>query len=68
MAPNHDPLLTIRQLAEREGLAVHQVVYLIRACALPVYRVCGVKIRLSEYLAWLEQRRIARAGGEGSER
>ena len=55
---DHDPLLTVQQLAVREGLTKRQVWRLIYDHKLPVYRVLGVKIRLSEYLAWLAERRL----------
>lgn len=55
-----DPLLTVRQLADREGLTERQVRRLIYSHGLPVYRVCGVRIRWSEYLGWLEGRAFRR--------
>lgn len=60
----HDPLLTVRQLAELEGLKEREVRRLIQSHGLP--HVClhtsargprGVKIRLSAYRAWLESRK-----------
>jgi excisionase family DNA binding protein len=63
-----DPLLTVRQLARREGLSERAVRSMIERHGLPAYRAgherrggmrgSGIKIRLSEYLAWLEARRL----------
>ena len=52
-----DPLLTVHQLALREGLSERQVRDLILRAGLPCYRVNGVRIRLSEYLDWLAGRK-----------
>lgn len=49
-------MLTVRQLAEREGLKERRVRHLL-AHGLPAYKVHGVRIRLSEYERWLEQNR-----------
>jgi hypothetical protein len=64
-SPAIDPLLTVQQLAAREGLEVREVRRLIDDHALPCHKVHatergprGIKIRLSEYLAWLEARRV----------
>lgn len=57
--PTNDPLLTVQQLADREGLSVRQVRHLIRKHGLPCYRAGGVRVRLSQYLAWLEGRRAS---------
>lgn len=59
-----NPLLTVRQLAECEGLTESQVRVLIDRHGLPCYRAFGsvrgprgIRIRWSEYLTWLEGRR-----------
>lgn len=61
---SRDPLLTVQQLAVLEGLDQRHVRNLIERHGLPCYRIHasargprGVKIRLSEYRAWLEARR-----------
>ncbi len=51
-----DPLLTVRQLADREGFSQRRVRYLLTQ-GLPSYKAAGVRVRLSEYLAWLGSRR-----------
>lgn len=53
-----DPLLTVKALAEREGLSEGHVRFLMRERGLPHYKVGGVKIRLSEWKAWLESKRL----------
>lgn len=53
-----DPLLTVQQLAEREGLSERQVRHMIKRGGLPHYKANGVRIRLSEYLGWLAARRV----------
>ncbi len=59
---NNDPLLTVRQLADREGLTERQVRYAIKQAGLPCVAAFGGKrVRLSEYLAWLEARRVRQA-------
>jgi hypothetical protein len=45
-------MLTVRQLAEREGYTERHVRVLLQA-GLPHFDRCGIKIRLSEYLAWM---------------
>lgn len=59
---SRDPLLTIRQLAQIEGLPESKV----RGWAygrgtggarMPTYKINGVRVRASEYQAWLESRR-----------
>lgn len=55
-----DPLLTVFQLGEREGLSERQVRDLIARKSLPHYRVNGIRVRLSEYLEWLAARRRVR--------
>lgn len=55
---NSDPLLTVHQLATREGMNEKQVRYLLREKRLPHYKAGGIRIRLSEYLSWLETRRV----------
>jgi hypothetical protein len=52
-----DPLLTVRRLAEIEGYSERTVRHLIFSHGLPVYRAGGVRVRWSEYMAWLETRR-----------
>lgn len=52
-----DPLLTVRQLAEREGMTERRVRHLVREHDLPAYRAAGVRIRWSEYCGWLDERR-----------
>ena len=52
-----DPLLTVNQLAEREGMTPDRVRYLIKARGLPAHKAGGVRIRWSEYLAWLDANR-----------
>jgi excisionase family DNA binding protein len=56
-----DPLLTVVQLAALEGIAEDRVRHLIRAHDLPAYKIGGVRIRLSEYRAWLAARRVRSA-------
>lgn len=51
-----DPLLTVRQLAEREGMTERRVRHLLTQ-GLPAYKACGVRIRLSEWHDWLGSRR-----------
>ncbi len=55
-----DPLLTVRQLAEREGLPEWKVRKLISGrvsgARLPAYDVGGIRVRQSEYQAWLASR------------
>lgn len=51
-----DPLLTVRQLAEREGMNERRVRHLLNQ-GLPAYRAAGVRIRWSEYCDWLGGRR-----------
>lgn len=57
-----DPLLTVKQLADREGMDERHVRLLIDKHGLPHYRMVptarglrGIKIRLSEYMAWLKR-------------
>lgn len=52
-----DPLLTVQQLAAREGLSERSLRYLIVRHGVPTYRVGGVRIRRSEWLEWLAARR-----------
>lgn len=59
-----DPLLTVKQLAAREGLAERFVRRLIDREGLPVVRMQstrrgprGIRIRWSEYQSWLDGRR-----------
>ncbi len=52
-----DPLLTVKQLAELEGFTEDRIRFLINRCDLPNYKAGGVRIRLSEYQAWLAARR-----------
>lgn len=57
-----DPLMTIRQLAEREGLPEWKVRAWIYGRGLggerlPHYAVGGLRVRASDYQAWLESRR-----------
>ena len=56
-----DPLLSIRQLAARQGLGEREIRRYI-ARGLPCYRMAGaqmknVKIRQSEFLDWIKARR-----------
>ena len=53
---NPDPLMTVRQLAEWEGMTQDRVWFLIKRCGLPCYKAGGVRIRWSEYTAWLRGR------------
>lgn len=52
-----DPLLTVRELAEDQGLTERQVRTLIAKAGLPAYDVGGIRIRRSEFEAWLATRR-----------
>lgn len=56
-----DPLLTVQQLAEREGVPQWKVRKWIGGRVpgdrLPHYVAGGVRVRDSEYRAWLESRR-----------
>lgn len=53
-----DPLLTVSQLAEKEGVPEWKIRDWLRApTPLPSYRCGGVRVRLSEYRAWMEARR-----------
>jgi excisionase family DNA binding protein len=49
-----DPLLTVRGLAELEGVSQDTIRNFIKNSAMPHYRLQGIKIRLSEYQAWLK--------------
>lgn len=59
-----DPLLTVKQLAEREGLPEWKVRSWVdgrvRGAPLPHYSIGGIRVRASEYQAWLESRRRGR--------
>lgn len=56
-----DPLLTVRQLAEREGVPQWKVRKwvggVVAGQRLPTYNVGGIRVRDSEYRRWLESRR-----------
>jgi len=54
--PPADPLLTVQQLARREGVAERHVRRMIER-GLPAFKACGIRIRLSEYERWLEGHR-----------
>lgn len=54
-----DPLLTVKQLAKREGVSIWTVRDWLRArVPLPHYKANGIRIRWSKYLAWLEAKRV----------
>lgn len=58
----NDPLLTVKQLAQREGIPEWKVREWLGGRArgvppLPHYAVGGVRVRDSEYRQWLESRR-----------
>lgn len=55
---NVDPLLTVQQLAVRESMKESQVRYLLAKKGLPHFKTNGVRIRYSEYLSWLESKRV----------
>lgn len=57
--PDADPLLTVSQLAQREGFTERQVRLMISRYGLPVYRLGGIRIRWSEYREWLASRKEA---------
>jgi hypothetical protein len=52
-------LLTVRAFANAVGLTERQVRHLVKSCGLPSYRVNGIRLKLSDYHAWLETRRSA---------
>lgn len=55
-----DPLLTIAQIAAREGLPEWKVRSWTRARGaerMPHYKAGGLMVRASEYQRWLESRR-----------
>ncbi len=54
----HDPLLTVKQLAEREGVSEEMVRHFYAKKGLPHYKACGIRIRYSDYLSWLESSKV----------
>jgi len=52
--------MTVRQLADREGVSRAWVYKAIRRAGLPVVRASGYRIRLSEYMAWLDRKKVVR--------
>jgi excisionase family DNA binding protein len=54
---NTDPLLTVKQLAKREGVAEWKVREWLRFGGLPHYTINGIRIRCSEFKAWLTSRK-----------
>lgn len=58
-----DRLLTARELAELLGFAAGTIVDWAEAGEVPAFKLGGrLRFRESEVLAWLEERRLARAG------
>jgi hypothetical protein len=57
----HDPLLTVAQLAAREGVPEWKVRKWVGGRIpgepLPHYKAGGVRVRESEYERWLDRRR-----------
>lgn len=56
---SQDPLLTVKQLAQREGIPEWKVREWLRG-GLPHYRANGIAIRESEHRAWLQTKRRVR--------
>jgi len=56
-----DPLLTVRQLAQREGVPEWKIrswlAGRVSGGRLPSYSAGGVRVRDSEYRAWLSSRK-----------
>jgi len=59
MADPIDPLMTVKNLARREGVTERHVRRMIER-GLPAYKAVGVRIRLSEYERWLAAHRRRR--------
>ncbi len=51
-----DPLLTVKQLAELEGMSQRRVRWFLER-GLPHYKAHGIRVRLSEWRAFLAERR-----------
>lgn len=56
-AETPDPLLTVKGLAELEGIPEQTLRKCISRKGMPHVRMGGIRIRLSEYKAWLEEQR-----------
>jgi excisionase family DNA binding protein len=60
-----DPVLTVKQLAAIEGLSRDWIYKAIRRGGLPTVKVGGYRIRMSEFRAWWNEQRLARATTAG---
>jgi excisionase family DNA binding protein len=61
---SNDPLMTVRQLAAREGVSEDTVRRWIRRDGLPHYKAGGIRVRCSAFRAWISGRlRVLSAAG-----